>query len=312
MQIHHRILDGKLANNQADERKDGDHHAPHDEWRPEPVVSLALIQHDLQETQSQSQQPEADEIDLPALLRRYTRHARRFMDQHRDQQQRNHADRHVQQENPSPRIIVSDPSAERGPDRRRYHHAHAVNRHGHALLFARKAIDQDGLRHRLHPPAAGPHSSELNVKMITHPIKNLLRPNSAENHPVRGNTIALETRYDVSTHVLSSTPADKFPAMCGRDTFATLVSNTSMNVAAITVMAINQGFTCGTETGRAAYSAVAAIDVYTRFSGGRSFSPGNMDQSRAAGPVSCTSDSDAAGDPPSNLCGARQRSTTEI
>src|ERR1700728_687154 len=159
---------------------------------------------------------------------------------------------------------------------------------------------------------ASPHSSELNVKMITHPMKNLLRPNSAENHPVSGSPIAFETRYDVSTHVLSSTPADKFPAMCGRDTFATLVSNTSMNVAAITVMAINQGFTCGTETGRAAYSAVAAIDFYTRFSGGRSFSPGNTDQSRAAGPVSSTSDPDVAGDPPSNLCGARQRSTTEI
>src|ERR1700728_2551278 len=139
---------------------------------------------------------------------------------------------------------------------------------------------------------ASPHSSELNVKMITHPIKNLLRPNSAENHPVRGSTIAFETRYDVSTHVLSSTPADRFPAMCGRDTFATLVSSTSMNVAAITVMAINQGFTCATETGRAAYSAVAAMDFYPRVLRGRSLWPGNIDQSRAEGPLSSTSDPD--------------------
>jgi hypothetical protein len=88
-------------------------------------------------------------------------------------------------------------------------------------------------------------------------MKNRFRPKSAENHPVNGNTIAFDTRYEVNTHVLSSTPADKFPAICGSDTFATLVSSTSMNVAAITVMAINHGFTCGTAMERGANSAVA-------------------------------------------------------
>ena len=60
-----------------------------------------------------------------------------------------------------------------------------------------------------------------------------------------GSTTALETRYDVKIQVLSSTPAANPPAMCGRETFAMLVSSTSINVAKVTVSAINQGFTSG-------------------------------------------------------------------
>ena len=41
--------------------------------------------------------------------------------------------------------------------------------------------------------------------------------------------------------MLSSTPAERLPAMCGKATLATLVSSTSIKVASITVMAITQG-----------------------------------------------------------------------
>src|SRR5215467_917722 len=53
--------------------------------------------------------------------------------------------------------------------------------------------------------------------------------------------MAFETRYDVSTHVDSSWPTDKFPAMCGSATFAIEVSRTSIKVASVTVRAITQG-----------------------------------------------------------------------
>ena len=53
--------------------------------------------------------------------------------------------------------------------------------------------------------------------------------------------MAFETKYDVSTHVDSSAPADKFPEMCGNATLAMEVSSTSMNVASVTVTAITQG-----------------------------------------------------------------------
>src|SRR5882724_910761 len=65
-----------------------------------------------------------------------------------------------------------------------------------------------------------------------------------EIQPLNGNTTALETRYEVSTQVLSSTPAARFPAMCGSATLATLVSNTSMNVAIVTTSAMSHGL-CG-------------------------------------------------------------------
>src|SRR5256885_8999480 len=64
---------------------------------------------------------------------------------------------------------------------------------------------------------------------------------SDENQPDSGSTIAFDTRYDVSTQVDSSAPADKFPAICGSATFAMDVSSTSMNVASVTVTAITQG-----------------------------------------------------------------------
>src|SRR4030088_1130201 len=53
--------------------------------------------------------------------------------------------------------------------------------------------------------------------------------------------MAFDTRYDVSTHVDSSEPADKPTAICGSATLAIDVSRTSMNVASVTVTAITHG-----------------------------------------------------------------------
>src|SRR5206468_2820521 len=58
-----------------------------------------------------------------------------------------------------------------------------------------------------------------------------------------GRMIALATRYDVRTHVDSSIVADRLPAMCGSDTFTTVVSRTSMKVANMTAIATIQGLT---------------------------------------------------------------------
>src|SRR5580704_149810 len=66
-----------------------------------------------------------------------------------------------------------------------------------------------------------------------------------DSQPLSGSTMAFETRYDVSIHVLSSWPAERLPAICGSDTLAMLVSSTSMNVASVTVRAMIQGLTAG-------------------------------------------------------------------
>src|SRR5271156_6498479 len=68
---------------------------------------------------------------------------------------------------------------------------------------------------------------------------------SCENQPLIGRMIALETRYEVSTQVLSSWPAERLPAICGSATLATLVSRTSMNVARVTVSAMIHGLITG-------------------------------------------------------------------
>src|ERR1019366_3839587 len=66
-----------------------------------------------------------------------------------------------------------------------------------------------------------------------------------ESQPLSGSTMAFETRYDVNTQVLSSSPAERLPAIWGSATLAMLVSSTSMNVASVTVRAIIHGFTAG-------------------------------------------------------------------
>src|SRR5258706_3561877 len=68
---------------------------------------------------------------------------------------------------------------------------------------------------------------------------------SEENQPESGRTMALATRYDVSTQVLSSTPAERFPAICGRATLAIEVSKISMKVANVTVNAMSHGLCDG-------------------------------------------------------------------
>src|SRR5690242_15828207 len=75
--------------------------------------------------------------------------------------------------------------------------------------------------------------------------KNCFRPSRDTSHPLTGNMMAFETKYEVRTHVLSSLLAPIFPAMCGRATLAMLVSRTSINAPNDTTKAISHGFTLG-------------------------------------------------------------------
>ena len=81
------------------------------------------------------------------------------------------------------------------------------------------------------------------MKPATDVISRRLRPKYDASQPVSGSTIALATRYDVSTHVDSSMVAERLPAMCGSDTFTTVVSSTSMKVANMTETAMIHGLT---------------------------------------------------------------------
>ena len=84
---------------------------------------------------------------------------------------------------------------------------------------------------------ARPHSRLDTVKPVTTVISISLRPKKLDSQPEMGRMMALATRYEVSTQVASSTVAERLPAMCGRLTFTTEVSSTSMVALDITAMA---------------------------------------------------------------------------
>src|SRR4051812_7056566 len=88
---------------------------------------------------------------------------------------------------------------------------------------------------------AMPHRTEAAVKPPVAHSSRFLRPKTLASQPVMGRMIAFATRYDVSAQVASSIVDDRLPAMCGSDTFTTVVSSTSMNVANITEVAISHG-----------------------------------------------------------------------
>ena len=88
---------------------------------------------------------------------------------------------------------------------------------------------------------ASPHRNDATVKPVTDSSSSRFRPKRPASQPVIGRMMALATRYEVSVHVASSLLADKLPAMCGSETFTTVVSSTSMNVLDMTAMAISQG-----------------------------------------------------------------------
>ena len=93
-------------------------------------------------------------------------------------------------------------------------------------------------------------------------MKNRLRPNAPASQPVIGRTIALETRYEVSTQVLWSLLAPRFPAMYGSATLAMLVSRTSMNAARATTTATNHGLYRGRQISWSSVSAAVVIQIH--------------------------------------------------
>ena len=95
--------------------------------------------------------------------------------------------------------------------------------------------------------------------------------------------MALDTRYEVSTQVLSSLLAPRFPAMCGSATLAMLVSRTSMNAAMATTTAISQGLNFGFQGPGAVAgaggalsvtSAICAFELYSTYTLGSTDMPG--------------------------------------
>src|SRR6202795_1526591 len=96
----------------GDERDDADDGHDDDEVGAEPIVALALIEDHLHGAETEGEEAEADVINAEAsaflLL-----HVGGIADEHIGEQQRNDADGNIDEENPAPVEIVSNPAAER-------------------------------------------------------------------------------------------------------------------------------------------------------------------------------------------------------
>src|SRR5439155_26977863 len=82
------------------------------------------------------------------------------------------------------------------------------------------------------------------------------RPKAYARQPGIGRTIAFAARYEGSGHVASAGVAERLPAMCGKDTFTTVVSRTSMKVLNITEITMIHGLMCGMPVSRLSMSVV--------------------------------------------------------
>src|SRR5208282_839844 len=107
-----------------------------------------------------------------------------------------------------------------------------------------------------------------NVNMKMQKMKKRFRPKRLASQPLIGRTMALDTKYDVSTQVLSSLREPRPPAMYGRATLAMLVSSTSMNAAIATTTPMSQGLNFGrhgsggtSRSGAGSTSVLADIDL---------------------------------------------------
>src|SRR5882762_1452235 len=105
-------------------------------------------------------------------------------------------------------------------------------------------------RKKINIPRVGakPHKTELSENKKIQSMKKRLRPKKSASQPLIGSTIALETRYEVNTQVLSLLLAPRLPAMWGKATLAISVSRTSIKAAKATTIPINQGLYFGFQT----------------------------------------------------------------
>ena len=111
----------------------------------EPVLPLALVEHDLEASEADHEEGEAPGVDLH--LRPL--HVRRIDDEEIGHDDRDDAEGDVYEEYPVPGPVVRDPAPEQGSDYGTGGYPHAEDRRGHAHLSDRKGFDEDCLRQRL-------------------------------------------------------------------------------------------------------------------------------------------------------------------
>ena len=131
---------------EADNR-DGGH--PADEGGAEPVVDLSAVEQDIQRSRAKTDERDADTVDVePAIDANgpaFFLKSQWVMDKAVGEKQRQDTDGNVDEEDPTPVVIVGDPAAEDGPDGGRGDNGDGIQSEGAGPLGRRESVDQDGL-----------------------------------------------------------------------------------------------------------------------------------------------------------------------
>src|ERR1700686_8493 len=152
MQVDNRIFVPPLPKYDKNERGGRDHRQYHDEIGFEPVVALTFIQYHLQCAESESNETETDVVNV-GFTQLAALEVWRILNKPLGQQERNDADRNVDEENPAPTEVVRDPTSKRGTDCRSHHPCDAINSKCHAPLGGSERVRKDVLLTRLQASA---------------------------------------------------------------------------------------------------------------------------------------------------------------
>src|SRR5580704_4716948 len=148
-QLDHRIVMAPFPPNRDRNSHKSNSQKGRDEMTFQPVVALTPVQHHLEKGKSDRDQADSHVVNpktaaTPSLFPFFGKFDR-IMDQPARQQQRQQSDRNIDEEDPSPREVVGDPSAQRRPDSWGGYNRHAVKRESPADLLLGKGVDQNRL-----------------------------------------------------------------------------------------------------------------------------------------------------------------------
>src|SRR4029077_13908556 len=116
--------------------------------RSEPVVLLPSVEHQLQGAHPKDEQGHTNIVNSHPRPRR-TLCPRWVFDKAKDQEQCQNTHWQVNEENPSPGVVICDPAAKSRTNRWRYDRRDAIECESQTTLLGRKSICQDRLGHRL-------------------------------------------------------------------------------------------------------------------------------------------------------------------
>ena len=151
-QLHDGIGMAPLSDGGDKQSGDGDGEEDDDEITFEPVFGLAAVENDFQASESESDKEDAEAVDFEFAVAAggfdFARELGRVGDELARQQERDDADRDVDEKDPAPAPIVGDPSTERRANGGGGDDGHAVESEGGGALLRREGVDQDGLLDR--------------------------------------------------------------------------------------------------------------------------------------------------------------------